>query len=88
MKYEILTDKDNNIIGAYETENDIQSTLLELDSVNYEKLNCSKLINGKIVLDEEKYQEYLKQKELPTQTEKVEAQVLYTALMTDTMLEG
>ena len=58
MKYKITTDKDNNIIyaGACETENNPQSTFLELDSVDYEKLNFSKLINGKIVLDEEKYQ--------------------------------
>ena len=88
MKYEILIDKDNNILSAYKTENDTQSTIIELDSIDYDKILSSKLINGEIVLDEGKYQEYLKQKESPTQTEKVEAQVLYTALMTDTMLEG
>lgn len=88
MKYEILTDKDNNIMSAYETETNMQSTIIELDSIDYDKILSSKLINGEIVLDEEKYQDYLKRKESPTQTETIEAQVLYTALMTDTMLEG
>ena len=87
MKYEIQTDKDNNIVSYYPVDNEVSNTFLELENIDDEKMHYSKLVDGKIILDEEKYQEYLRQRELPTQLETIEAQTLYTALMTDTMLE-
>lgn len=64
MKYEILTDKDNNIVSAGAPENNIQSTFLELDNIDYEKLRFSKLINGEIVFDEKRYKAEKLKKEI------------------------
>lgn len=72
--------KDEN--GAFEFD----ATKLKL-----EYLNCYKASGTTLILDEDKYQRVLEQEEAerqkPTQMETIEAQVLYTALMTDTMLE-
>lgn len=55
MKYEILTDNDNNIIQIYQTESETKNTFKDLEEVDYDKLYCSKVIDDEIVLDEEKY---------------------------------
>lgn len=55
------------------------------------RVNCYHLLNNEYLLDEIKEQEEIQKEreeaKKPTTQEKIEAQVLYTALMTDTMLE-
>lgn len=56
MKYEIQTDKNNNIVAYYPINNEVRNAFLELEDVDNEKMFYSKLIDGEIILDEEKYQ--------------------------------
>ena len=59
-------------------------------SLNIERLNCYRLVNNKLVFDDEKLAKLVAEEEekakLPTWQEEIEAQVLYTALVTDSLV--
>ncbi len=90
-KYKVQFDEDDYIIGFYapadESQGDYEfdGSLLEL-----EFLNAYKIVDNQPWLDEEKKAEIIAEREAeaqkPTQLDIVEAQVTYTALMTDTLL--
>ena len=67
--------------GAYE---------LDALSMNLQRLNCYKLVDSVLVFDEEKLAKLITEEEeeakLPTWQEEIEAQVLYTALITDSLV--
>ena len=92
MLYTLNLDKNNYVLSIAHTPND--NIELDLSSIDLTYLNAYQYLYGKLVLDETKkakiVEEENKRKEeskKPTQLETIEAQVLYTALMTDTMLE-
>lgn len=57
MKYKLLVDENsNNIIGFGDNGTKVKEVYAEFEEdADYEKLNCSKMIDGQIVFDEEKY---------------------------------
>ena len=67
--------------GAYE---------LDALSMNLQRLNCYKLVDSVLVFDEEKLAKLITEEEeeakLPTWQEEIEAQVLYTAIITDSLV--
>lgn len=93
MLYTLNLDNENYVLSVAHTKND--NVELDLTKIELQYLNAYQFINNKLVLDKEKRAEIIKeeeerkrQEELPTFEEKIEAQVLYTALMTDTLLES
>lgn len=56
MKYKLLIDENsNNIIGFGDSETKVKEIYAEVEDLDYEKLNCSKIIDGQVVFDEKKY---------------------------------
>ena len=89
MLYTVNLDNDNFILSVAHTSND--NTELDLESMELDFLNAYQLINGQCVLNQEKKEEIIAEREaeekVPTWNETIEAQVLYTAMITDTLLE-
>lgn len=90
--YTVNLDKDNFILSISHTKND--NVNLNLDEMDLHYLNAYQLISGKAVLNEEKKAELIKEEEEqkkreeePTDIERLEAQILWTAMETDTLLE-
>lgn len=92
MKYKINLDENNYLTGFMHMANEEDVYELNPSEMNLEYLNCYKLVNDEVIFDKEEYQRTLEEQEAekqkPTQLETIEAQILYTALMTDTILEG
>jgi len=92
MRYFATIDEDNYVLSlannrVYDEEVEVELTPTEDE---WMFLNCYKLINGSLILDSVKKQKILDNMELdklPTWEETIEAQITYTALMTDTLLE-
>lgn len=56
MKHKLLVDENsNNIIGFGNSETKVKEIYAEVEDLDYEKLNCSKIIDGQVVFDEKKY---------------------------------
>lgn len=91
MKYKLILDENNYLEGFVHTNSSEDKYELNPQSMQLDYLNCYHLVEDEVVFDEEKYnkvkEEEEKEKQKPTFEEKIEAQVLYTALMTDTMLD-
>ena len=89
MKYTLNLDTNNYVLSIAHTAND--NAELDLSQVDPRYLNAYQLVDGNLVLDEAKKQALIEaekaREETPTQLDRIEAQVLYTALMTDTMIE-
>ena len=90
--YTLNLDLDNYVLSISHTPND--NIELDLSSVDLTYLNAYQYSDGELVLDEVKKAELVEEEKKreeearkPTQMETIEAQVLYTALMTDTMIE-
>lgn len=90
MLYTVNLDSNNYILSIAHTDHD--DTALDINYIDGEYINCYKLINGVVILDAEKKAEEIHKKEeekkKPSELEALEAQCLYTALMTDTLLGG
>ena len=90
MLYTVNLDNDNFILSVAHTSND--NTELDLESMELDYLEAYQLINGQPVLNEQKKAEIIAEREqeekTPTWNEMIEAQMLFTAMMTDTLLEG
>lgn len=88
MLYTVNLDQDNFILSIANTAND--NIELDLDSMELDYLEAYRLINGQCVLNEEKKAEIIAEREAeakkPTAMDLLEAQVLWTALMTDSLL--
>lgn len=95
MKYEIQLDENNyvSVIVHNGDERDIYDDEFIFNTFYKDghRVNCYHFVHGEYILDESKEQEEIAKEQekakKPTQLETIEAQVLYTALMTDTMLE-
>lgn len=90
--YTLNLDKNNYVLSIANTTND--NIELDLSTIDLNYLNAYQYLDGELVLDETKKAELVEEEKKreeeekkPTQLETIEAQVLYTALMTDTMLE-
>ena len=84
IKYKLYFDEEGYLTG-YEhtgTEDDVYE--IDFNTFNGGYLTCYKLINDELVLDEEKAR---KQDITPSWEETIDAQLSYTAMMTDTLLE-
>ena len=88
MLYTVNLDSDNFILSVAHTNND--NTELDLENMDLDFLNAYQLLNGQCVLNQERKEEIIAEREaqalIPTWQERAEAQFLYTALMTDTLL--
>lgn len=87
MLYNVKTDKDLYITSFEHTNSSLDTVLLEPSSMDLLHLNCYKLIKGSVILDSEKLARVLEEEQKPTELETISAQVLYTAVMTDTLIE-
>ena len=95
MKYEIQLDENNYVSGVVHNgdERDIYDDEFIFNTFYKDghRVNCYHLVDGEYILDEVKEREEIAKEQeeakKPSQLETIEAQVLYTALMTDTMLE-
>ena len=81
MLYTVNLDQDNYILSVAHTAND--NVNLDLDSMELDFLNAYQLINGQCILDQEKKEEIIAEREAqaltPTQDELYEAQMLLNA---------
>lgn len=88
-RYNLELDSEGYVISM--TFNKNGSYELDVSSLNLSRLNCYKLIEGVLVFDDEKLARIIAEEEqeasLPTWQERIDAQVLYTALLTDSLLE-
>lgn len=89
MLYTVNLDTENYILSISHTSKD--DTELDLSLLDMRFLNCYRLLNGVVVLDELKKQqeeeEEKRREKTPTDIEILSAQVLYTAVMTDTLID-
>lgn len=92
MKYKITTDKDKFVKSISHTGTSEDIFELNLNKLNLNYLGCYKVVKNGLVFDMDKYDEVKKaeedEKKKPSELEKLEAQCLYTAMMTDTLLGG
>lgn len=95
MKYEIQLDE-NNYVSAIVHNGDEKGIYDDKFIFNTfykdsHRINCYHLVDGEYILDEAKEQEEIAKEQeeakKPSQMETIEAQVLYTALITDSMLK-
>lgn len=90
--YTINLDKNNYVLSIAHTSRD--NIEIDLSNIDLSYLNAYQYLNGELILNETKKAELIEEEKKrqeeakkPTQMETIEAQVMYTALMTDTMLE-
>lgn len=82
-------------IFAYSDPSDADKNIFDFDLNQYDlsgvRIGAYRLGNNCLEFDNEKYQELLEEEQRreskPTWNEKIESQVYYTALMTDTLVE-
>ena len=94
MKYRIDLDKENYVKGYVVDENgqyNDEDIIKIFDSFKH-RINCYKKVDDNYVLDSVKEEEIIAKEEeeakKPTEAQKLEAQILYTAVCTDTLLES
>lgn len=89
MKYTLNLDSNNYVLSIAHTAND--NVELDLSQVDLRYLTAYQVVDGKLVLDGAKKQAIIEaekaREKMPTQLDRIEAQALYTALMTDTLIE-
>lgn len=92
MLYTVNLDENNFILSVAHTKND--NVELNLEEMELEYLSAYQLVEGKAILNEERKAELIAEEEErkrkeqePTDLEKMEAQVYWTAMETDTLLE-
>lgn len=91
MKYKIFTDENNYLLGFEHTNTTADTIELEPTKMDLYHINCYKLVGSNVILDSEKLAEVIEEEKKkaaePTEIEVISAQVLYTAVMTDTLIE-
>ena len=55
MKYELILDENNYLIGFSHSETDKDIYEINTSEINIDYINCYKLVDDKIIFDEEKY---------------------------------
>lgn len=92
MRYKVLTDEDKYILSFEHTGTYEDTIVLDTSSMDMNHLNCYKVTGAVAILDTEKYQREIDEEQRkaqePTELETISAQVLYTAVMTDTLIEN
>lgn len=87
-KYDLIVDSEGYVISM--TLNKNGNYILNPLCMNLQKLDCYKLVDNVLIFDEEKLAKLIAEEEeeakLPTWREEMEAQVLYTALVTDSLV--
>lgn len=90
-KYKIINNTDGYVDSFYDVLDDDYDYVGQLSLYNDLTEGWYKFINNEFIVDEDKKAEILeerrKEAEKPTQLDIVEAQLIYTAMMTDTLLE-
>lgn len=113
MKYKLLLDENNFLLGFVHTNTSEDTYEMNPSTMELDYLNCYKLTDGVLVLDEEKKAAIIAEEEAKEEHEekveaqtrnlaemfisngedstdfmdRIDAQVLYTALMTDSLIE-
>ena len=93
MKYKIIVDSNNYITSYYNNGSGDETFEFDFTTIDTNHLNCYKFVNNTISLDENKYNETIAKEEEDAkkqekENQKLEAQILYTAVCTDTLLES
>lgn len=87
--YTLNLDKDSFVLSIAHTDRD--SVELDLNSIDTKYLNAYQYLAGQLILNEARKAEIIEEEEIrentPTPQERIESQVFYTAMMTDTLLE-
>lgn len=93
MLYTLNLDENNFVLSIANTKND-DFEIEDLQSLELEYLQAYQKVGDELVLNEERKQKLIEEEaerrhkeEEPTEFDKIEAQILYTAMMTDTLLE-
>ena len=91
--YKFVVDADGCIIGYQSVPNGSEYDFYgQMSQVPDAIRGWTKFINGEFIIDEARKTEILAEEqrkaEEPTWEERIDAQVLYTALITDSLLEG
>lgn len=91
MKYKLYLDEENYLSGFAHTNTEQDTFEMNANLMNIDYLTCYQLVDGSLVWDENKYQTIKAEEQAkalePTWEERIDAQVLYTALLTDSLLE-
>lgn len=92
MLYTLNLSKNNYVLSIAHTKND--NVELNLSNIDLKYLHAYQYVDGCLILDKTKKAELIDEEKKreeeakkPTHLETIEAQVIYTALMTDTILE-
>lgn len=92
MLYTLNLDKNNYVLSIAHTKND--NVELNLSNIDLKYLHAYRYVDESLVLDKTKKAELIdeekkreEESKKPTMLETIEAQMIYTALMTDTILE-
>lgn len=87
-KYDLIVDNEGYVISM--TLNKNGNYILNPLRMNLQRLDCYKLVDNVLIFDDEKLAKLVAEEEeeakLPTWQEEIEAQVLYTALVTDSLV--
>lgn len=76
MKYKLILDENNYLMGFVHTETSEDTFALEPSTMELEYLNCYKLVDGTLIFDEEKKAELIKEEETKVEEEKLKADKL------------
>lgn len=89
--YKCTFDEEDYLLGFEAQDGRPNTYRFDGSTLELDYINAYHVVEGEIVLDEVKKQQIIDEREeeakKPTAMEKLEAQVLYTAVSTDTMLE-
>lgn len=90
--YTLNLDENNYVLSIAHTPHD--DVALDLSEVELKYLNAYQYISGQLILDPVRKAEIIaeeeerrRKEEEPSRDDRLEAQTLYTAMMTDTLLE-
>ena len=93
MKYSLILDENNRILSAtfahYNLNNAVKVNVLPPGDITEYIYQENEFIYDPLPMEENEIEnEEVNAADIPTQLDRIEAQVAYTAMMTDTLLEG
>lgn len=78
MKYKLILDENNYLIGFVHMDNEKDVYELNPTEMNLDYLNCYKLVKNKVVFDEEKYNSLIDTKTKEEEINKLKAELSST----------
>lgn len=88
MKFKANLDEKGYIESLEQTGTAEDTVEVNLEETRVHPLCCFKVVKNTAVYDAERYEEYIREQEnRPTWQDRIESQVVYTAMVTDSLLE-